>query len=55
MAMYVDDPQREEFLKKVFKEVSEKQDSTDLLSDIPIEELQKIGLKIKPLKEPEKI
>lgn len=53
--MYIDDPQKEAFLKKVFKEVSEKQDSTDLLSDIPIEELQKLGLKVKPLKDPEKI
>jgi hypothetical protein len=55
MAMYVDDPAKKEFLKKVFKEVSEKQDSTDLLSDISIEELQKLGLKVKPLKDPEKV
>ena len=53
--MYVDDPQKREFLKKVFKEVSDKEDSTDVLSDIPIEELQKLGLKTKMLKDPEKV
>ncbi len=53
--MYQKDEQKENFLKQVFKEVSEKPDSTDLLSNIDLDELQKLGIKIKPLKNPQKI
>ena len=53
--MYQKDEQKGNFLKKVFEEVTERPDSTDHLSNVDLDELQKLGIKIKPLKEPQKI
>lgn len=45
MAMFVEDKEKDNYLKKIFEETSPKEDSFDSLSDIPTEMMEKLKIK----------
>jgi Holliday junction resolvasome RuvABC DNA-binding subunit len=52
MSMFLKDEKKSAYLKKILAETTEKEDSTDVLSDVSIEKLKKLGFKFDQIKDP---